>query len=129
MASSSPASVREATLPPTGAALDAAEALLARAGERVRTLAAPGGRLDAERHAREGAKLEFGDTWAKLQPSGDVAELGYAGFDPQGSIFRFLGYVTQRKVVSFWLVTESRDSEASGKIFDEAFRGLKFYVP
>jgi hypothetical protein len=86
-------------------------------------------RLDAERRARTGAQLEFGDKWAKLQPSGDVAELGYAGFDPQGTIFRFLGYVTQQKVVSFWLATESRDSEASGKIFDEAFRGLKFYVP
>ncbi|HEX5078213.1 MAG TPA: acyl-CoA dehydrogenase family protein, partial [Geminicoccaceae bacterium] len=52
MASSSPASVRAAPLPPVGAALSAAETLLARAGERVRALVAPGGRLDAERLER-----------------------------------------------------------------------------
>jgi hypothetical protein len=87
-------------------------------------------RVDAEREARAGVTLEFGDSWAKLQPSGDVAELGYAGFDPQsGTVFRFLGYATQRKVVSFWLATESKDTEASRRVFDEAFKGFKFYVP
>jgi (2S)-methylsuccinyl-CoA dehydrogenase len=52
MASSSAATVRSAMLPPTGAALDAAELLLAKAGERVRELVAPSGRLDAERLER-----------------------------------------------------------------------------
>jgi (2S)-methylsuccinyl-CoA dehydrogenase len=52
MATSSAATVRAAALPPTGAALDAAELLLARASERVRALVAPGGRFDAERLER-----------------------------------------------------------------------------
>jgi hypothetical protein len=86
-------------------------------------------RIDAERQARHGKEVQFGDSWVKLQPSGDVVEIGYAGFDPSGTIFRFLGYVTQRKVVSFWLATESTDAKASGAILDEAFKGLKFYVP
>jgi (2S)-methylsuccinyl-CoA dehydrogenase len=52
MATSSAATVREATLPPTGAAVEAALALLERARGRVRELVAPGGRLDAERLER-----------------------------------------------------------------------------
>jgi (2S)-methylsuccinyl-CoA dehydrogenase len=52
MATSSAATVREPTRPPTGAAVEAALVLLERARERVRDLVAPGGRLDAERLER-----------------------------------------------------------------------------
>ena len=52
MAISSAATSRPPTDAPTAAALDAAEALLARAKEQVRALVAPGGRLDAERLER-----------------------------------------------------------------------------
>lgn len=86
-------------------------------------------RKDAERQARSGQSLQFGDNWVELKPSGGVAEVAYAGFDPTGIVFRFFGFVTQRKVLSFWVATETRDNEFSKRVFDEVFRGLKFYVP
>src|SRR5262249_46648479 len=86
-------------------------------------------RRDAEQKARPSQKLQFGDQWVELKPTGDVAEVAYAGFDPSGTVFRFFGFVTQRKVLSFWVATETRDNEFSKQVFDEVFKGLKFYVP
>ncbi|MCE9610415.1 MAG: hypothetical protein K8R23_09500 [Chthoniobacter sp.] len=85
-------------------------------------------RQKAEQDARPGQKLQFGDKWAELRPSKDVAEVAYAGYDSK-SIFRFFGFVTQRKVLSIWVSTETRDNELSKRVFDEVYRGLKFYVP
>ena len=85
-------------------------------------------RQKAEQDARPGQKLQFGDKWVELRPSKDVAEVAYAGYDSK-SIFRFFGFVTQRKVLSFWVATETRDNDYSKKVFDEVYRGLKFYVP
>src|SRR5262245_34145603 len=85
-------------------------------------------RRDAEQKAR-GKSLQFGDRWVELKPSGDVAEVAYAGFDPSGTVFRFFGFVTQRKLLSFWVATTTRDNEFSKQVFDEVFKGLKFYVP
>ena len=86
-------------------------------------------RKSAERQARPDQTLQFGDNWVELKPSGDVAEVAYAGYDPSGTVFRFFGFVTQRKVISFWVATQTRDNEFSKRVFDEVFRGLKFYVP
>jgi len=86
-------------------------------------------REKAEREARKGQKIKFGDKWVKLRPSKDVVEIAYAGFDEKGTIFRFFGFVTQRKILSFWVSTETRDNEFSKKVFDEVYKGLKFYVP
>jgi len=47
----------------------------------------------------------------ELKPSGDVAEVAYAGFYPSGTVFRFLGFVTQLKLLSFWVATKTRDNE------------------
>ena len=85
-------------------------------------------RQDAEIKARPNG-VKFGDQWVELKPSGDVAEVAYAGFDSSGTVFRFFGFVTQRKVLSFWVATETRDNEFSKRVFDEVFKGLKFYVP
>jgi hypothetical protein len=86
-------------------------------------------RQDAEKLARPHLNIQFGDQWVELKPSGDIAEVAYAGFDPSGTVFRFFGFVTQRKIVSFWVATETRDNEFSKKVFDEVFRGFKFYAP
>ena len=86
-------------------------------------------RREAERKARPGSDVQFGDQWANLKPSGDVAEVAYAGFDPSGTVFRFFGFVTQKKLLSFWVATETKDNDFSKEIFDEVFKGLRFYVP
>jgi hypothetical protein len=74
-------------------------------------------RQKAEQDSRKGQKMQFGDTWVELSPTKDAAEIAYAGFDDK-SIFRFFGFVTQRKVLSFWVATETRDNEFSKRIFD-----------
>jgi len=85
-------------------------------------------RQRAEEDARKGRKIQFGDKWVELRPTRDVAEVAYAGFDDK-TVFRFFGFVTQRKVLSFWVATETRDNELSKRVFDEIYKGLKFYVP
>jgi len=86
-------------------------------------------RKEAEQKARPGQRITYGDEWVELQPSGDVVQIAYAGYDETGMIFRFFGYVTQAKVLSFWVATSGRDNGLSKRAFDEAFRGLKFYIP
>jgi hypothetical protein len=86
-------------------------------------------RKEAEQRARPGQRITYGDEWVELKPSGDVAEVAYAAYDDSGMIFRFVGFVTQLKVLSLWVATSGRDNETSKKAFDQAFRGLKFYVP
>ncbi len=86
-------------------------------------------RKDAEEKVRVGTNIQWGDRWVELKPSGDVAEVAYAAFDPAGTIFRFFGFVTQRKILSFWVSTETGDNDFSKKVFDEVYKGLKFYVP
>jgi hypothetical protein len=73
--------------------------------------------------------VKFGDQWVTPKPGEDVVEIGYAGYDNHGRIFRFMGFVTTQKVLNFYCETISRDNEQSKRIFDEAFRGFKFYIP
>jgi len=86
-------------------------------------------RREAEQKARPGQKVTFGDEWVELKPSGDVAEVAYAGYDETGMIFRFYGFVTRTKVLSLWVATSGRDKDLSKRAFDDAFQGLKFLVP
>ncbi|MGC3962350.1 MAG: hypothetical protein QM803_03225 [Rhodocyclaceae bacterium] len=85
-------------------------------------------RKEVEQKARPGKKISYGDEWVELRPSGDVADIAYAAYD-DASIFRFMGYVTQRKILSFWISTAGKDNNLSKQAFDVAFKGLKFYVP
>jgi hypothetical protein len=85
-------------------------------------------RQQAELDARHGQPIQFGDKWVELRDTKDVAEVAYAGYDSK-MIFRFFGFVTQRKVLSLWVATETRDNDLSKRVFDEVYRGLKFYVP
>jgi hypothetical protein len=73
--------------------------------------------------------VTFGDQWVKAKPDGEAVEVAYAGYDNRGSIFRFMGFVTTQKVVSFYCQTDSKDNEQTKGIFDETFRGFRFYVP
>ena len=61
--------------------------------------------------------------------SGEVGHVAYAGYDAEGNIFRFMGWTTQAKVLSFWVSTKTADNEFSKQVFDEAFGGLRFYIP
>jgi hypothetical protein len=85
-------------------------------------------RQKAEQDSRKGQTIQFGDTWVELRPSKDVAEVAYAGYDDK-AVFRFFGFVTRWKIMSFWVATVTRDNEFSKKVFDDVYRGLKFYVP
>jgi hypothetical protein len=89
--------------------------------------------LIAEREQAEqavaGRKITFGDKWVQPDVTGDLAEVAYAGYDDQGNIFRFMGFVTEAKVVSFWCSVCTSDNEFSKRVFDETYRGFRFYVP
>jgi (2S)-methylsuccinyl-CoA dehydrogenase len=84
MATSSAATARGQAGPPTGAALDAAKDVLARATEEVRDLVAPGGRLDVERlerhqHAAHGLAWLATYVEALRQMHGWVSRLAAGG--------------------------------------------------
>ena len=85
-------------------------------------------RHKAERDFRPGQTIHWGDKWVQLRPTKDVAEVAYAGYDAK-AIFRFFRFVTQRKVLSLWVATETRDNDFSKRVFDEVYRALRFYVP
>jgi hypothetical protein len=85
-------------------------------------------RQKAEQDSRPGQTIHWGDKWVQLRPTGDVAEVAYAGYDSK-MIFRFFGFVTERKVLSIWVATETHENDLSKRVFDEVYRGLKFYVP
>ncbi len=115
LASNLTISVMSARIPP---------AKMKEAAERVLAL-----RLEAEMTVDPSRNVTIGDQWIAAKPNGEVIEVAYAGFDNYGNIFRFMGFVTSQKVVSFYCETISTDNERSKRIFDEAFRGFRFYIP
>ena len=84
-------------------------------------------RQEAEIATRHGEPIQFGDNWVELRDTKDVAEVAYAGYDSK-TIFRFFGFVTQRKVLSLWVATETRDNGLSKRVFDEVFRGFEVFT-
>ena len=58
-----------------------------------------------------------------------MVEIAYAGYDNQGRIFRFMGFVTTHKIASFYCESTSIKNEQAKQVFDECFRGFQFYVP
>jgi hypothetical protein len=85
-------------------------------------------RRDGELHVRQGRNVTFGDECVELKEGGEIGHVAYAGYDDQ-TIFRFMGWTTQRKMLSFWVSTETRDNDASKAVFDEVFKGFQFYIP
>lgn len=87
-------------------------------------------RLQAECIAFPGHTLTFGHKWVALQPGGLVAEVAYAGSNYTAhSYFRFLGYVTEKKVLSLWVCTTTPDDLYSKQVFTEVQRNFSFSVP
>lgn len=85
-------------------------------------------RLTAEREDKQRSAV-IGESWVEPQDSGDVIELAYGGQDIRKRVFRFKGFVTQAKVVSFYLETIGSPDEEAKTTFQQAFEGFKFYVP
>jgi hypothetical protein len=87
-------------------------------------------RLQAECIAFPGHTLSFGHKWVALQPGGLVAEVAYAGSNYTAhSYFRFLGYVTEQKILSLWVCTTTGDDQYSKQVFDEVQHSFSFSVP
>jgi hypothetical protein len=80
-------------------------------------------------HIDPSREITFGDKWVEPKPDGDVVEIAYAGYDNRGRIFRFKGFVTEAKILSFYCESQTNDNDLSKKVFSEAFEGFKFYVP
>lgn len=76
-----------------------------------------------------GRKVTFGENWVELKEDGQLGHVAYAGYDDLGNIFRFMGWVTEAKILSLWVSTETTDNALSIRIFDEVFAGFRFYVP
>jgi hypothetical protein len=84
-------------------------------------------RIKAEKEARPG-EIQFGDCLVEPKENGQIVYVAYAGYDGN-SIFRFTGWVTQRKIVSLSASTQTRNNDFSKAVFDEVFRGFQFMVP
>jgi len=65
----------------------------------------------------------------RVEPEREMYKVSYSGTDNRGRQFRFVGYVTTVKVLSFYCETLDRDALFGQNAFDEAFKGFKFYVP
>ena len=86
-------------------------------------------RRKGEAEADRTRVVTFGDQWVTPKPNEQVVEVAYAGYDNRGRIFRFIGFITTHKVVSFYCETMSKDNGEAKRVFDDSFRGFRFYVP
>lgn len=80
-------------------------------------------RLKAERSVRDRG-LVIDDNRATMQDDG-LGHVAYAARDRQG-IYRFLGWTTQRWIISLWIATEGHDDKAAKAVFDEVVKGFRF---
>ena len=85
-------------------------------------------RVQAEQDARPDSMVKVTSCNVELKDDGHLGFVVYAGYDER-AIFRFMGWVTQRKVLSLWVSTETRDNEYSKAMFGEVFAGLRFHLP
>lgn len=82
----------------------------------------------AELDARLGHEPStFGDVWIEPEQDGSV-HLAYAGYNHE-TIFRFFGWVTERKFLNFWVSTETQDDATARRVFDEVWAGFEFHLP
>ena len=100
------------------------QAKMQQAGEKLLEF-----RRRGEVAAESSRVVTFGDQWVTPKPDGQVVEVAYAGYDNRGRIFRFMGFVTTQKVVSLYCETLTKENATAKLVFDEAFRGFRFYVP
>jgi len=86
-------------------------------------------RQQSERVLRKGNAVKLENQRLELWPDKDAVEIGYSGSEGLGTIFRFAGFVTRRKVLSLWLATRTLNDAFSQQVFDDVRQGLKFNVP
>jgi hypothetical protein len=83
----------------------------------------------AETETRPTGVVAFGDQRVTPKLDQHLVEVAYTGYDNRGRIFRFMGFVTNEKIVSFYCETVSKDNEQAKRTFDDCFCGFRFYVP
>ena len=59
---------------------------------------------------------------------GAMAHIAQAGRSPAGFHW-FEGWVTERKLLNFFVDVDGEDPIAARQVFDEAFGGFQMYVP
>ena len=64
----------------------------------------------------------------EMASDGAMAHIAQAGRSPLGYHW-FEGWVTERKLLNFFVEVERDDPLAARKIFDEAFAGFQLYTP
>lgn len=64
----------------------------------------------------------------EMAGDGAMAHIAQAGRSPLGFHW-FEGWVTERKLLNFFVEVERDDPIAARRIFDEAFAGFQLYVP
>ena len=64
----------------------------------------------------------------EMAGDGAMAHIAQAGRSPLGYHW-FEGWVTERKLLNFFLEVEGDDPVAARHVFDEAFAGFQLYVP
>jgi hypothetical protein len=96
-----------------------------RAADRVLEL-----RKQAEQEVDSNRRVTYGDATVREHNDKESFEIAYAGYDNRGTIFRFTGYVTANKILSFYCETKTTDNERAKQIFADTFvKGFKFYDP
>ncbi len=64
----------------------------------------------------------------ELVNAGSMAHIAQAGRTPAGFHW-FEGWVTERKLLNFFVEVDGEDAVAARQVFDEAFGGFQLYVP
>ncbi len=85
-------------------------------------------RRDAELRTRSERNVRFGDSWVELTNDGEVGYIAYAGYDDH-TVFRVMGWITQAKILSLTVETETRDSTFARAVADEVLDGFRPYLP
>lgn len=86
-------------------------------------------RLSSEREFDPSRKVAIGSCKVELKENGQAGHVSYNGHDDAGNIFHFAGWVTQRKVFSLWVSSETSDDEYARNVFYEVFDGISLCIP
>ena len=73
-----------------------------------------------ERAARPDVTF-FDDRFVGFKEADQAGHVAYGGRG-SGAIFRFFGWVTERKVLSFWISTETGNTETADRIQEDVMR-------
>lgn len=86
-------------------------------------------RLHIEQQSDPARRVTIGYCNVELKENGQVGHVDYVGHADDGHIFRFMGWVSQRKIFSFRVSSETSDNESFRNIFNELLGGLRLCIP